>query len=183
MTERVIIDKILEGNQRLYTVLVDRYQEKVKNIISKIVTNGCDIEDLVSETFIRAYQHLDKYSDKYKFSTWVCTIAKNKSIDFKEKNCTKQLIYLDDFEYDFVGTSEEKPDENVLLTELQEKIDNALNKLDSKCVDMLKLHYYDGISTREISLKYNMSENSVRSHMFRGRQKLKKDKQLIKYVC
>ena len=170
-----IINKILNGNQELYTILANRYHNMVKSSISKIITNTCDVDDLTNETLFKGFQQLDRYSDKFKFSTWICTIARNKGIDFYRKNKTKTIIYFEDIK----SIYEEKTNEN---DKLRDDIDCALNKLDTKCAEMIKLHYYDGVPIREIGMKYNMSEYNVKINMFRSRNKLRNDQRLSLWI-
>ena len=178
-----IINKILNGKQELYTVLVNKYQDMVRNVISKTVKKTYDIDDLTNETFFKAYQHLNTYSDKFKFSTWICTIAKNKSIDYYRVKKTNQFVYIDDFEYEFIErVCKEKLEEKTISIVLQEKIDQSLDKLGERNAEIIRAYFYNGLSAREIGLKYNMTEGNVRSSIYRSRHKLKEDKDLYCYL-
>ena len=67
-----LIRSAIEGEQRAYQALLQRYQKTVFHIVVKIIRNSDDAQDLVQETFMRAFNTLESYRSEFRFSTWLC---------------------------------------------------------------------------------------------------------------
>ncbi len=72
-----LVAQFLAGDKRSFTVLADRYQERLLNFIYRMIGDRDRSEDLVQETFVRVFRHLHRFDQTKKFSTWVYTIASN----------------------------------------------------------------------------------------------------------
>lgn len=80
--EEELIQRIVAGDKQLFSVLVDRYKNKVYGIMRGMGASHPDAEDLAQDTFIRIYRHLPSRREGRSFSSWVYTIAVNRMRDF-----------------------------------------------------------------------------------------------------
>jgi RNA polymerase sigma-70 factor (ECF subfamily) len=174
-----VINRILAGDERLFNFLVKKYQNRIKGIISRVVKNYCDVEELTTDTFLQAFQQLSKYSDNHRFFSWLAVIARNKSVDYYRQRKRRGHYLFDDFDLvSYKLTTEEDTE----LNNFYETVDSAINRLDYKSAEMIRLHYFDHTPVIKIAELFNMSEGSVRSCMFRTRKKLSRDKLLLQYA-
>ncbi|MDR1895553.1 MAG: RNA polymerase subunit sigma-24, partial [Prevotellaceae bacterium] len=93
-TDLELVRKALNNDQKAYSRLLSRYRDNIFYYILRMVRNKTDANDLTLVSFDKAFQHLDKYSDQYAFSTWLYKIAQNCTIDFvRKRNLDTLHIY------------------------------------------------------------------------------------------
>jgi len=123
----VLVEQALQGSQKAYAELLDRYRDTIYFMLLKMVKNKNDAEDLTIEAFGKAFKNLEQYTSDFAFSTWLFRIASNNCIDFlrKRKAVTISIddnYEKDDYEYSFnIESSELNPEENFI------KPQNAVN--------------------------------------------------------
>jgi RNA polymerase sigma-70 factor (ECF subfamily) len=135
------------------------------------------IDDVVQETYIRAYRSLvkNKFKEESKLSSWLYTIARNESIRMnkklkagekrREKYVERNIQYLDNTEE---GNIEEKIEKDDLI----EKLNKAVKKLPDKYENVIDL-YLKGFNEKEIAQFLSISQGTVKSRVHRGKEKLK----------
>lgn len=136
-----------EEKNKIYT----DYYKKVTRYVTGKIPNHQDAEDLVSCVFMKVFQKLDTFDEsKASLSTWIFTITRNTVYDFYS---TRK---------DFSELPEEladdgKIDENLLNEEMLEQLADALESLDERSRDLIILHYYSGLTLKEIADRMQMS--------------------------
>ncbi len=127
------------------------YHDKVMRYISGKVSNPQDAEDLTSCVFVKIYQKLDSFDEsRSSISTWIYTVTKNTVVDyFRTRKPFEELP--EDIPQD------EPIDEKLINEETLELLGKALEQLDSRLRDLIILHYYDGLTLKDIAEKMNMS--------------------------
>src|SRR5690606_11268454 len=83
--DRLLVERALNGKEAAFQELVEKYRKALHHHISRMVRDKQEVEDLVQETFIKAFSALDSYASQYAFSTWLYKIATNHAIDFMRK--------------------------------------------------------------------------------------------------
>ncbi|MBU6401353.1 MAG: sigma-70 family RNA polymerase sigma factor, partial [Verrucomicrobia bacterium] len=147
--------------------------------IYHMTANHEDANDLVQESFIKAYQALASFKGDSSFFTWVYRIAVNKTINFLKQRRNRTYMSLNDLDFnaehdpDLVAlTSEDTPRREVSLAELQEKLNIALQKLSEPHRLVVTLHDIQGLSHEEISRIMDCNIGTVRSRLFYARQQM-----------
>jgi len=167
------------GDLAAYDTLVRRYQERVYATIYHMTANHEDANDLAQDTFIKGYQALKSFKGDSSFYTWVYRIAINKTINFLKQRNSRTHLSLNDLDVnaendpDLVAlTSDKTPRREVGLTELQEKLNEAMQKLSPVHRLVVTLHDVQGLSHEEIGKIINCNIGTVRSRLFYARQQL-----------
>jgi RNA polymerase sigma-70 factor (ECF subfamily) len=144
-----------------------------------MTSNHEDAADLTQETFVKAYQSLKSFKGQSGFYTWVYRIAVNKTINFLKKHRKRKHTSLNDVDSnierdpDFVAlVSTDTPRRDVKLTELQKKLNEALQTLSEKHRLVVVLHDIDGLPHEEIARITKSNVGTVRSRLFYARQQL-----------
>lgn len=136
-----------EEKNKIYT----DFNKKVARYIAGKVPNPQDAEDLVSCVFMKVFQKLDTFDEsKASLSTWIFTITRNTVYDFY--GTRKDFSELPE---DIATDS--NIDENLLNEEMLELLADALESLDERSRDLIILHYYDGLTLKEIADRMQMS--------------------------
>jgi RNA polymerase sigma-70 factor (ECF subfamily) len=139
-------------------------------------------EDMASDTFLKAFEKFDTYNDKYAFSTWIYTIARNVLIDYVRKNKVK---------ISGIEEVEDKPSQKITEESLQFSIDKEIDLKKVQSVmetltdfqkDCIIMKYLNELKTKEISEITGQSEINVRQAISRGMRKLKTKLNLILFL-
>jgi RNA polymerase sigma factor (sigma-70 family) len=177
--EPELIAKAIRGDLGSYDELVRRYQERIYATLYHMTANHEDANDLTQETFIKAFQALKSFKGGSSFYTWVYRIAVNKTINFLKQRKNRKGISLNDLDFnaehdpDLVSLiSEKTPRRDIALSELQEKLNAAMQKLSEDHRMVVTLHDVQGVSHEEIAKIMNCNIGTVRSRLFYARQQL-----------
>jgi RNA polymerase sigma factor RpoE len=162
-----------------YDELVRRYQERIYATVYHMTSNHEDANDLVQETFIKAYRALHTFKGDSSFYTWVYRIAVNKTINFLKQRKNRLHMSLNDVDFhaendpDLVAlVSEKTPRRDLNLAELQDKLNGAMLKLSEHHRMVVTLHDIQGLSHEEIAAIMDCNIGTVRSRLFYARQQL-----------
>ena len=179
MDEMVLVRRARHGDLEAYDELIRRYQERIYATIYHMTANHEDANDLAQEAFIKGFQALKSFKGGSSFYTWVYRIAVNKTINFLKQRKNKAQLSLDDIDFnaehdpDLVALiSEKTPRREIGLTELQEKLNSAMQKLSEPHRLVVTLHDVQGLSHEEIAEIMGCNIGTVRSRLFYARQQL-----------
>lgn len=166
------IDQVLGGNINAYTNIVDQHKNKAYNLAFRICCNHEEAEEIAQDSFMKAYRALASFQKKSSFSTWLYRIVYNTAISHVRLKKT-ELLSLEDFPADAVdftgaGSSDEEA-ENEYRKSL---INFAFLKISEEERSLITLHYYEEMSTEEISEVTGISKSNVKVKLFRARQKM-----------
>ena len=175
-----LINRALAGDQAAYKELLNRHKRAIFQIILKIVRNREETEDLVQETFMRAFHSLASYRSEFRFSTWLYKIAANCAIDFLRKKKIEALsldkpVETQDGEVgiDLPDTSF-NPEEKLWEKQRQISIGEAIDSLPDKYREVILHRHRDDQSYEEIAQILKLPVGTVKARIFRARELLKK---------
>ncbi len=177
--DRLLVKRAQTGDLSAFDELVRRYQERVYATIYHMTSNHEDAHDLAQESFIKAYQALKSFKGDSSFFTWVYRIAINKTINFLKQRKNRMHMSLNDLDFNaehdpelVALISEKTPRREVNLVELQERLNEAMQKLSETHRLVVALHDVQGLSHEEISKIMDCNTGTVRSRLFYARQQL-----------
>ncbi len=165
-----LVRAIRDGDKHSYSILVERYLDKIWRLAMSILTNEQEAEDAVQDVFLMLWQSLDKWDPDgaAKFSTWIYRVSFNKCIDIKRKR--RPSSDIEDMQ---ISTGDKTAYQQTLDHQLSDKLSIILETLPEAQRSALLLFYYEELSVEEICSKLSRSEQSVRSLLKRGRATLK----------
>lgn len=167
MDEQRLIARILDGHESDYGYFLERYGGEVFAIVSRLVPNREDAEELTQDAFVRAYSRLDSFVGRSSFSTWVCRIAYTTTVSWLRKKRVKYLSIEDR-----QGLSDEEVDEVLddesRLDELRSAI--ALLRPDEQM--LLELYYFESRPLTDIAYILDVEPGTIATRLHRIRRKL-----------
>lgn len=178
-TDQAVIQRVRSGDPEAFSVLVDRYQDRIYSVVNNYVYNSEDAIDIAQDTFIKAYQKLATFDSASAFYTWLYRIAINTSIDFLRKRKTKSADSLDDDRYRESGfepvsvDSSADPEISAMRSEQAEMMRKAVAGLSPKLRAVAVLHDVQGLSQEEVSQVLGIPVGTVKSRVSRARAELK----------
>jgi RNA polymerase sigma-70 factor (ECF subfamily) len=177
--EDVLVGRARKGDLQAYDELVQRYQERIYATVYHMTSNHEDANDLAQESFIKAFQALKSFKGGSSFYTWLYRIAVNKTINFLKQRKNRIHLSINDLDFNaehdpdlLALISDKTPRREAVLTELQEKLNEALMKLSEPHRLVVVLHDVQGLSHEEIAKVMNCNIGTVRSRLFYARQQL-----------
>ena len=177
--EKDLVQRSRAGDLEAYDTLVKRYQERIYATVYHMTSNHDDANDLAQEAFIKAYRAIKSFKGGSSFYTWLYRIAVNKTINFLKQRKNKSQMSLNDLDFnvennpDLVALiSEKTPRRDAGLAELQEKLNEAMQKLSEDHRMVVTLHDVQGLSHDEIAEIMECNIGTVRSRLFYARQQL-----------
>ncbi|AFL99080.1 MULTISPECIES: RNA polymerase sigma factor [Desulfitobacterium] len=169
MEDAELIQQVLKGRHEQYGLLVQRYQEPLIHFLRGILGTEDEVFDCAQEAFLAAYRNLWRYSSSYTFRAWLYAIARNKAIDLMRKKKREIPLSIDENLVDHhVG-----PEEAYLAKEQALDVQAILEELPEHYRQALYLRYQQELSYEEISTVLNIPISSVKTHLHRGKEKLR----------
>jgi RNA polymerase sigma-70 factor (ECF subfamily) len=177
MDQIAIIQLAQEGNKEALRLLFEENKKRIFSLAFQYVKNAEDAEDILQETFIKAYNSLDKFDSRNgtSFSPWLYRIGINCSIDYLRRHKKRKEKYrgMDDIDNISSGDSDSDPEHTRRKQEIRERIDQTLNRLSARQRMIFILRHYQQLSTKEIAEYLKCTEGSVKKQLFRAIQAMK----------
>jgi RNA polymerase sigma-70 factor (ECF subfamily) len=171
------IRKSLSGDTNAFEWVVRKYQKRIYFTVLQLVMNHDDANDVIQETFIKAYTKLDTYDESYPFYPWLYRIAVNTALNYQKKKTRMRALSLDDLED---GNNHrldlaESPQQTFHAEggELLSKLKEALGKIPAEQRAVFLLRVREELSYQEISEVLQISIGTVMSRLSRARDKLR----------
>lgn len=143
-----------------------------------MTSNEADAEDVVQETFLRAYKQLDRYESRSSFSTWLYRIASNYALDVlrarKRHEARHTVVDAEGGEVlDHVTTTEPAQDRLYYNAEVQRTLKRAMSDLSDQERTAFVLRHFEGLSIDEIGAALNAGTSATKNSIFRAVRKLR----------
>lgn len=170
MTDHQLVTNILSGDEPSLRYFYQTYSSKLTAFVRGRLGDEKDVEEIVQDTFLASLDALRDFTFKCSLSTFLCSIAKRKVVDFYRKKKLKRILFSQFPQIEsllsLLTTPEEKLDEKLLV----EKIEKTFNRLPGRYKRILKLKYIEGFTVDEIALELSMSFKGIESMLFRARK-------------
>ncbi|MBI3259375.1 MAG: sigma-70 family RNA polymerase sigma factor [Ignavibacteriae bacterium] len=174
MKEHEIIKKILNGDSRAFSLLVELHQSKAMTLALRILENREDAEEALQDAFLRVFRALCSFEGKANFSTWFYRIVYNVCVSALEKRGTVSLQPLnsDDTEIHIISEIS-SPDEILQENEDTKLIYREIERLPVEYSSILTLFFVQQLRYDEITQVTGMPLGTVKTRLFRGRMMLR----------
>ncbi|HLW32394.1 MAG TPA: RNA polymerase sigma factor [Aequorivita sp.] len=175
LTEARIIEKILEGDIELFEILLRRYNELLYRTIRSYMDYESDVEDVMQDTYIKAFEKLYQFKNEAKFSTWLIRIGINEALQRRRKSPKYQTIGLqqDDTILQIEDQNIMNPERNTIYKESSTFMETAIDTLPEKYKIVFMLKEVEGMGISEISQCLHLSNSNVKVRLHRARTMLK----------
>ncbi len=182
ISDQQLVERVQQGDKNAFNLLVQKYQNKVINLIARYVRNQADVADVAQEAFIKAYRALPNFRGESAFYTWLYRIAVNTAKNHlvaQGRRAPANDVDAEEAEY-YDGSDALKefasPERLMLSDEIRKVIFDTLETLPEELKMAISLRELDGMSYEEIANVMDCPVGTVRSRIFRAREAI--DKQL-----
>lgn len=174
-----LIEKSLAGDKEAFAQLFNKNRQAVKRLLVVLSNNEFDSNDLLQETFIKAFLNLNKYNKEYPFHVWLSAIARNTFLDYVRRRTARSNMMLLDYET-IHEILDENTEQRILKDELKEQVAIQIENLPPRYRKILELRYYVGYDYHEIAAELEIPEGTVKTNLFRAKAELKNQINKIK---
>jgi RNA polymerase sigma-70 factor (ECF subfamily) len=178
--ETVLLAQARDGDTQAFGELVRRYESKIFRLAQHITQNREDAEDVLQETFLKAYEHLDQFQGNSKFYTWVVRIAVNQALMKLRRRKTDKSVSLDetidtgeDTIVREIAAWDENPEQRFSREEIGQILESAIQALEPPYRSVFALRDIEGFSTEETADALGLSVPAVKSRLLRARLQLR----------
>jgi RNA polymerase sigma-70 factor, ECF subfamily len=177
-----LVTRVQRGDKRAYELLVAKYQRRITRLLSRIIRDPADIEDVAQEAFIKAYRALPGFRGESAFYTWLYRIAintaKNHFAAQSRRGATQSTADPEDaenFDDALALRDVATPDAVLLSKQVGEAVNKAIERLPDDLKTAIVLRELEGMSYDEIAAAMNCPVGTVRSRIFRAREAIAAD--------
>jgi RNA polymerase sigma-70 factor (ECF subfamily) len=177
-TDAATVALARDGNSEAFRALVERHSRAIYRLAHRMTGNASDAEDVVQETFLKAYRQLGRFESRANFSTWLHRIAVNCSIDLIRSRPHREAAH-DAADLEEIGTlgtqdtSQRTPERLMLSTEVQDRITDAMGTLSQRERAAFVLRHFEGHSIEDISRSLGLKSNATKHSIFRAVRKMR----------
>lgn len=178
-SDGVLVKRVQAGEVAAFDTLIRKYRERVFGVIYNMTSNREDAADLTQDAFIKAFQSINRFQGQSSFFTWLYRIAVNSTLTHLRKSRLRSFfsfekINEEDKSAEVIDKLTDKAgvEREVLIKELQEKLNEAMQKLSTKHRTVVTLFEIDGLSHEEIADVVGCSVGTVRSRLHYAKQLL-----------
>lgn len=176
-----LVEESLGGNQLSFQLLVERYQERIFALARHYTKSAVEVEDIVQDTFLKAYRRLETFQRQSSFSTWLYRIAVNTALDFLKRVGRSPVQAVEDPELSASpvraqagsGVAIAAPDARLRRDEIARITAEVLDELPEIFRTVLVLREFEDLSYQEMAETLGVSIGTVESRLFRARARFK----------
>ncbi len=175
-TETELLAQARRGSPEAFRLIVEQYADRLQVVVSRILGNPADAEEVVQETFLKAYRSLGRFQEGSALYTWLYRIAVNASVDASKRERRRRHLSLDTEEFHLDGASVDRsagPTGESERKELSDLVKEGIDELPERYRVILVLREYEDLSYEKLGEILDLPKGTVESRLFRARAKLK----------
>jgi RNA polymerase sigma-70 factor (ECF subfamily) len=174
LSDLELVRRILAGENQLYEVIIRRYNQRLYRVTRSILLDPDESEDVIQETYVRAFEHLGQFQGRALFSTWLTKIAVYEALNrMKERSRRRALDSTLEQAYELSDVMPD-PEQERLAAETRAIIEDAIDRLPASYRSVFIMRWLEDMSTSETAQCLDLSEENVKTRLLRARRMLRR---------
>ncbi len=170
----ILVKRILDGQEQAVVEFYNQYSVKIRKYLQYRMPVSEDIEAFTNDILLEIIDSMPFFQHKSSLSTWVYKIAHNKIVDFYRKKKIKSVLLSQIPFLEIVAHEVYEPEFQFEKNKLRDKIEHTLRDMSHTYRQILRLHYEENKSVKEIAIIMDLSFKATESLLFRARQQFRK---------
>lgn len=171
--EAVLIRRTLAGDEDAFAEIIAVFNERLYALAVGILRNGTAAEDVVQESFIKAYRNLSKFRQESSIYTWLYRITVNTAHNYVRKNVRNGDVDMEEVA-PIIADSSPNPVQTAAGNELAEAVNEVVKFLPERQREVFELHFFEYFTHREIGEMLGITEGAVKANYFHAIRKMQK---------
>jgi|TARA_B110000014_G_C20123488_1_gene596697 RNA polymerase sigma-70 factor (ECF subfamily) len=175
--DQKLVEKAQKGDKKAFGMLVEKYQRRLNRLLSRMVRDQSEIEDIVQDSFVKAYRAINNFRGDSAFYTWLYRIgintAKNHLVKLGKRPKAMNDVEIEEIE-NFEDAQDlrniDTPESSMMNNQIATAVNQTIEALPDELKQAISLREMDGLSYEEISELMNCPIGTVRSRIFRARE-------------
>lgn len=175
LSDYAVVKRVLDGEKELFEILMRRNNQTLYRAVRSYITSEADIQDLMQDSYLKAYRKLHQFKGDAKFSTWLVRIGINEALQRirKQKGNRVENIEGDEHILQRAESKQMNPENKVIHNEMSRLIEEAIDQLPEKYRAVYVLREVEGMTNREISSCLELTDSNVKVRFHRAKNLLK----------
>ena len=177
LTDDEVVRRVLGGDVALMEILMRRYNQRLFRAVRSIVKDDSQVEDIVQEAYVRAYEHLSQFEGRARFSTWLTKIAIYEAYARLRRFDHQNVDSISELEEKglYMNSNERDPERQTFDGEMRLMLERAFDVLPDDYKSVFMLREIEGLSTAETAECLEISEENVKTRLHRAREFLQRE--------
>lgn len=171
--EAVLIERTLAGDDDAFAEIIRAFNERLYALAVGILRNGTAAEDVVQESFIKAYRNLSKFRQESSIYTWLYRITVNTAHNYIRKNVRNGDVDMEEVAL-IIADPSPNPVQTAAGNELADAVNEVVKTLPERQREVFKLHFFEHLTHREIGETLGITEGAVKANYFHAIKKMQK---------
>ena len=173
LSDERIVARVRAGESRLFELIMQRHGPRLQRAVRRIVGDAAEAEDVAQDALVRAYTHLDRFNGSARLSTWLTRIAVHEALArhrrrLRRDELCRQIGLLSG------PPHATEPERELAAREIEVRLRRALRELPPPLRQALELRTVGGLSTAETAARLEIPQDTVKTHLFRARERLRR---------
>ena len=183
LSDKQVVADVLAGHTALFELLMRRHNERVYRAARAIVRNEAEVEDVMQQSYVKAYAHLRQFNGQAHFSTWLTRIVIHESVARVRDKLRYEPFDDEQLNVEMLMTPgrSRAPEREAASEEFRVLLELAIDRLPNGAREVFVLREVEGMSTAEVSTTLGISEDAVNRRLTRARAALQRD--FIERTC
>jgi RNA polymerase sigma-70 factor (ECF subfamily) len=179
-SDQLLVERVQRGDKNAFSLLVMRYERKLLRLVMRYIRDSAEAEDVVQESFIKAYRALANFRGECAFYTWLYRIgvntAKNYLVARRNRPISASMLPVDeDGESTIdVGSDDDTPERLLMTRQIGETVNRVMDTLPNELKTAISLREIEGLTYEQIAEVMECPVGTVRSRIFRAREAIAK---------
>jgi RNA polymerase sigma-70 factor, ECF subfamily len=185
MDDAAAVARVRSGEKDAFRLLVERHSQTIFRLAFRMMENEQDAEEIVQDTFLRAYRALDRFESRANFGTWIYRIAVNRCYDLLNQRKSRHQVHpkeeLDEPVFiEQIPAKNPGPERSLLSCEIEVRVRSAVEQLTAGERTAFVLRHLEGRSIEEIARMLNVRQGAAKNRVHRAVQKLRQQLQPLR---
>jgi RNA polymerase sigma-70 factor (ECF subfamily) len=172
ISDEEIVRRVRDGETYLFEIIMRRYNQRLFRVIRAILRDDNETEEVMQEAYVRAFEHLQQFEGRAKFSTWLTKIAVYEA--YARGRGRERLSDSETYWEDLIASTDRSPEERTFDSEMRSLLESAIDSLPEEHRAVFMLRDVEGMSTAETADTLNLTEENVKVRLFRARAAIRR---------
>ncbi len=173
MTDEEIVRRVVAGDSAFFEILMRRHNQRIYRAVRAVLGSDDDVEDVMQQTYLNAYQHLSSFAGEARFSTWLTRIAVNEALGRRRRRVFVQED--DEMALTLADATTPDPEQQASASELRAVMEREVAALPDAFRTIFVLREVEGLSTAEAAECLGISEDLAKTRLHRARTQLREN--------